>query len=80
MDKIYHFVAGFVLAFLFSAYFLTLEAGIGIAMLAGLVKEIYDSKQEGNKFDTIDLLATILGGGAGAICGLWVGINILSNL
>ena len=37
-------------------------AGIGTALLAGTVKEIIDSTQDNNNFDTKDLAATALGG------------------
>ena len=37
-------------------------AGIGTALLAGTVKEIFDATESGNKFDTKDLAATALGG------------------
>ena len=37
-------------------------AGIGTAILAGTVKELVDSSQPNNSFDTKDLAATALGG------------------
>ena len=37
-------------------------AGIGTALLAGTVKELLDSTQNNNYFDTKDLAATALGG------------------
>ena len=37
-------------------------AGIGTAILAGTIKELVDSSQPNNKFDTKDLAATALGG------------------
>ena len=37
-------------------------AGIGTALLAGTVKEIIDSTEKNNLFDTKDLAATALGG------------------
>ena len=37
-------------------------AGIGTALLAGTVKELIDSTQDSNYFDTKDLAATALGG------------------
>jgi len=37
-------------------------AGIGTALLAGTVKELIDSTQNNNYFDTKDLAATALGG------------------
>jgi phage/plasmid primase-like uncharacterized protein len=35
---------------------------LGVATLAGIAKEVYDSTQELNKFDAGDLAATSLGG------------------
>ena len=35
---------------------------LGASTLAGLAKEVYDSGQENNKFDTGELFATSLGG------------------
>ena len=37
-------------------------AGIGTAILAGTIKELVDSSQPNNSFDTKDLAATALGG------------------
>ena len=37
-------------------------AGIGLAILAGTIKETIDSRQPRNKFDLEDLAATTLGG------------------
>ncbi len=37
-------------------------AGIGLAILAGTIKETIDSRQPRNKFDPKDLAATTLGG------------------
>ena len=36
--------------------------GVGASVLAGFAKEVLDSREKGNKFDSIDLLATGLGG------------------
>ena len=69
-DKQYHFAAGALFsaatysivysktknkkkAFLYSAV---------SAVLVGTLKEVYDSQQKGNKFDSRDLLATTYGG------------------
>ena len=37
-------------------------AGVGTALLAGTIKELVDSSQPNNRFDTKDLAATALGG------------------
>ena len=49
-------------------------AGIGTSILAGSIKEILDSTQPGNKFDTRDLTATALGG-----ITVSVTINLFNN-
>ena len=49
-------------------------AGIGLAMLAGAIKETIDSRQHNNKFDLEDLAATTLGG-----ITIGVTINLFNN-
>jgi uncharacterized protein YfiM (DUF2279 family) len=49
-------------------------AGIGLAMLAGTIKETIDSRQPRNKFDLEDLAATTLGG-----ITVSVTINLINN-
>ena len=49
-------------------------AGIGLAILAGTIKETIDSSQPGNKFDVEDLAATTLGG-----ITISVTINLIKN-
>jgi uncharacterized protein YfiM (DUF2279 family) len=49
-------------------------AGIGLAILAGTIKETIDSKQRGGKFDFQDLTATTLGG-----ITISVTINLIKN-
>jgi len=49
-------------------------AGIGLAILAGTIKETIDSSQPGNKFDLEDLTATTLGG-----ITISVTINLIKN-
>ena len=49
-------------------------AGIGLAILAGTIKETIDSQQYGNKFDIEDLAATTLGG-----ITISVTINLIKN-
>lgn len=49
-------------------------AGIGLAILAGTIKETIDSKQRGDKFDFQDLTATALGG-----ITISVTINLIKN-
>ena len=49
-------------------------AGIGLAILAGTIKETIDSRQHNNKFDMEDLAATTLGG-----ITISVTINLIKN-
>jgi len=49
-------------------------AGIGLAILAGTIKETIDSRQHNNKFDVEDLAATTLGG-----ITVSVTINLIKN-
>ena len=49
-------------------------AGIGLAIIAGTIKETIDSSQPGNKFDVEDLAATTLGG-----ITISVTINLIKN-
>lgn len=41
------------------------EIGLGLAAAAGIGKEVFDSRQKHNRFDPIDMAATIGGGLAG---------------
>ena len=67
-DKQLHFFAGAAIAV--PVYFAAKAEGrkypelwaIGAALLAGLAKELVDRKQPGNKFDPMDLAATVAGG------------------
>jgi uncharacterized protein YfiM (DUF2279 family) len=49
-------------------------AGIGLAILAGIIKETIDSRQKNDKFDLKDLTATTLGG-----ITISVTINLIKN-
>jgi len=69
-DKVYHFAAGATTSMFGYAYVydktedeLTASlAGFSLSILAGVLKETYDSTLPGNKFDLEDLRATALGG------------------
>ena len=69
-DKQLHFGAGLVSGTVGYEYVYSktnnrkkaFAAGILTSVLAGVVKETYDSTQSGNKFDIKDLGATALGG------------------
>ena len=49
-------------------------AGIGLAILAGTIKETIDSRKPGNRFDPEDLTATTLGG-----ITISITINLIKN-
>jgi hypothetical protein len=68
MDKITHFGIGYIIMD-FMCKFDILFGIIGV-LLAATFKELYDSKQPGNKFDKIDWLFTIGGGILNLLVGL----------
>lgn len=61
-DKALHFCAGFALGFFCVAF----------AIVAGFAKEELDKRQEGNKFDVSDMLATWIGGVIGQLSSVWL--------
>ena len=62
-DKVYHFCAGLLIAIIGSIVFTPIE-GIGLAIIAGILKECYDHYTYG-KFDIYDMLVTWVGGCVG---------------
>ena len=62
-DKLYHFIAGFIICILFSIINDPIT-GIGGAIVAGVMKECYDQYSYG-KFDVADMIATWIGGAVG---------------
>lgn len=58
-DKLLHFIAGVIIALLFSTVHPV--AGLVVAILAGVAKELYD-KAKGGLFDWKDLVFTVAGG------------------
>jgi len=64
-DKLLHFGAGILVAAFFTLASGKPLVGLVAAAIAGIAKETYDKKR-GGPFDLLDLLATIIGGGAGA--------------
>ena len=62
-DKKLHFIAGFLIAFIFCFVFSPID-GIGLAIIAGIFKECYDDYSYG-MFDIFDMLVTWLGGCVG---------------
>ena len=59
-DRLYHFIAGLIIAALF---YIVLKMPVCIVpvIFAAFIKEFFDTWTDGN-FDWIDLLATVLGG------------------
>lgn len=65
IDKVYHLIAGFVIALVFGLINPTL--GIIAASLAGVGKEVYDKYYKKSTPDPLDALATIVGGIIGLV-------------
>lgn len=59
IDKVYHLIAGFVIALVFGLINPTL--GIITAILAGVFKEIYDKYYKKSFADPLDTIATTVG-------------------
>lgn len=62
-DKIYHFVAGFILCVIGCIALSPIE-GIGLAIIAGALKECYD-QYDYDGADWKDMIATWIGGCVG---------------
>lgn len=60
IDKIYHLVAGFLIALIFGL--ITPVLGLALAIIAGVGKEIYDKKIKKSVIDPLDVIATVVGG------------------
>ena len=71
IDKIYHFIAGFIISLIFG--FINPVLGLALAIIAGVGKEIYDKKIKKSVIDPLDVIATVLGGVLGT--GLAIGIT-----
>lgn len=63
-DKALHFLVGFFIAVAIQPYFI----GAVLAIVMGIVKEIYDRKTPGHVSDIFDLVATV----AGSLIGLLI--------
>lgn len=72
-DKVYHLIAGFIIASIFGLINPTL--GLALAIAAGVCKEVYDKYIKKSFADPLDTIATVLGG----VFGVAVAI-ILTNL
>ena len=75
MDKIYHFVAGFLITAII-VFTVGPEIGLAAGITAGILKEGYDKFIKKTKFDFFDLYATIFG----SVIGLFVGQFIVLYL
>ena len=60
IDKIYHLVAGFLIALIFGL--INPVFGLALAIIAGVGKEIYDKKIKKSVIDPLDVIATVVGG------------------
>lgn len=66
-DKILHFIAGFIIAFI-SNFFIKHTYAISLSGIAGIGKETYDYYHPANHtVEMNDFLATLFGGICGAI-------------
>jgi glycopeptide antibiotics resistance protein len=74
IDKIYHLVAGFLIALIFGL--INPVFGLGMAVLAGLLKDVvWDKFLKKGTFEVLDIFFT----GVGGVIGMVVAI-ILTNL
>lgn len=70
IDKIYHFVAGILIALTFTLIFSPL-IGIITASVSGVIKDVvYDLKMGKGAFEILDIFATVLGAVVGTVLGL----------
>ena len=71
IDKIYHFIAGFIISLIFG--FINPVLGLGMAVLAGLLKDvIWDKFLKKGTFEVLDIFFT----GIGGIIGMTIAILI----
>jgi hypothetical protein len=73
-DKLYHFIAGFIIAFIFGL--ITPVLGLGMAVLAGLLKDVvWDKLLKKGTFEVLDIFFT----GVGGLIGMAVAI-VITNM
>ena len=70
-DKIYHFIAGFIITVIFALASGSVAYGLMVGVLAGIAKELYDHYDYG-VYDFFDMFATFIG--AFVCCAIWVTI------
>ena len=74
IDKIYHFIAGFLIALIFGL--INPVFGLGMAVLAGLFKDvIWDKFLKKGTFEVLDIFFT----GVGGVIGMVVAI-VITNM
>ena len=73
IDKIYHLVAGFLIALIFGL--INPVLGLTLAIVVGVGKELYDKKIKKSAIDPLDVIATVVGG----VLGIALAI-ILTNM
>jgi hypothetical protein len=72
-DKLLHLIAGTCIGALTALLVCpTMFAGFTAALILGIAKEVYDERHDGAA-DPADVLATVVGGIAGAALTIWLG-------
>ena len=70
-DKLYHFIAGFLIALIFGL--ITPVLGLGMAVLAGILKDVvWDKFLKKGTFEVLDIFFT----GIGGVIGMTIAILI----
>jgi VanZ family protein len=69
-DKLYHLIAGFIIAFAIS--FWRPGEAIFVAMVAGVLKEVYDKYGRKTEADPLDAITTTVGGVIGAAVSILI--------
>jgi len=67
-DKIYHFIAGFLIALVTYAITQDINKALNITIVVGVLKEVYDRVSGKGTCEVLDAIATIVGGGI--VCGV----------
>ena len=71
-DKAQHFALSAAFGTLSAMHFENKWTAFGVAMIPGLLKEIHDGSQAGNRFSGKDLAADALGAAVGVQFGHWI--------
>jgi len=71
-DKLSHMAVSAALGTASGAYFENKWTAFGVAMIPGVVKEIIDSRDRGNRFSGKDLAANAIGAAVGVQFGHWI--------